>query len=67
MNLPPLPHLVCEHAQVVWELVVGGDDDALPACVKLRPPGATKDLLYIQHAQLTKRTLLGIIHLQGGE
>ena len=52
-----------EHAQVVRELVVRGDDYALAARVELRPARAAKDLLNVEHAQLTERALLGVIHL----
>lgn len=40
-----------------------GDYDALAAGVELRAPRAAEDLLHIQHAQVSKGALLGIIHL----
>jgi hypothetical protein len=42
--------LVSQHAQVVRQVSVLGDDYALPTVLKLRPPRAPEDLLYIQHA-----------------
>jgi hypothetical protein len=57
---PPAPP-----TQVVCQLVVCGDDVALPAGVKLGPPRPPKYLLHIQHGQLCKGAALGIIHLGG--
>ena len=54
---------MCEHAQVVWELVVRGDDDPLAARVELGPARASEDLLHVEHTQLAECALLGIIHL----
>lgn len=41
-------HAAGEHAQVVAELVVGGNNDALTTRLILRPSSSPKDLLHIQ-------------------
>ncbi len=55
--------LAGEHAQVVRQLLVASDDDALAAVVKLRAARAAKDLLHVQHPQVCEGALLGVVHL----
>ncbi len=55
--------LAGQQGQVVGQLVMCGDDGALPIRVKLGPAGTAKDLQHIQDAQVHEGTLLGIVDL----
>lgn len=55
--------LLGEQGQVVAQLVVGGDDGALPVLVELGATGAPKDLHDVQDAQVHQGPALGIVDL----
>ena len=52
-----------DQAEVVGQLVVGGDDNPLPLTVVLWATGSAKDLQHVQDPQVHKGTLLGVIDL----
>mmetsp|Transcript_81372 Transcript_81372/g.244012 ORF Transcript_81372/g.244012 Transcript_81372/m.244012 type:complete len:945 (-) Transcript_81372:82-2916(-) len=56
--------LLREHRQVVRQLRMRREDDALARRVKLRPPRAPKDLHHVEHAQVDERALLGVVQLR---
>mmetsp|Transcript_1476 Transcript_1476/g.4618 ORF Transcript_1476/g.4618 Transcript_1476/m.4618 type:complete len:419 (+) Transcript_1476:3107-4363(+) len=55
--------LVVEQREVVLQLAVAGDDDALALAVVLRAAGAAHHLADVQRAQLHPAALLGAVHL----